>query len=80
MTPSISHTLIDMMDDEDIYGIPSDYYSYSEATPRHYSETVPTSSFDERHELLDETLADKSFDDFGECMRLTWGQFSFILC
>jgi hypothetical protein len=58
-----------MMDDEDLYGIPSDYYNYSEATPGHYSENVPTSSLDE---LLDEALADGSFEDFGEYMRVTW--------
>jgi hypothetical protein len=56
------------MDDEDQFGIPSDYYShYSEATPRHYSENFPTSSFDE---YLDESLADKPFEDFGEYMRV----------
>lgn len=55
------------MDDEDVYGIPSDYYHYSEAMPQHYSENVPTSSFDE---LLDETFADESFEDSGEYMRV----------
>jgi hypothetical protein len=56
------------MDDEDQFGIPSDYYShYSEATPRHYSENFPTSSFDD---FLDESLADKPFEDFGEYMRV----------
>ena len=56
------------MDDEDQFGIPNDYYShYSEATPRHYSENFPTSSFDE---FLDESLADKPFEDFGEYMRV----------
>jgi len=56
------------MDDEDQFGIPSDYYSnYSEATPRHYSENFPTSSLDE---FLDEPLADKPFEDFGEYMRV----------
>jgi hypothetical protein len=57
------------MDDEDQFGIPSDYYShYSDATPRHYSENFPTSSFDE---FLDEPLADKPFEDFGEYMRVS---------
>lgn len=56
------------MDDEDLFGIPSDYYShYSEATPRYYSENPPTSSFDE---FLNERLADKPFEDFGEYMRV----------
>jgi hypothetical protein len=57
------------MDDEDQFGIPSDYYShYSEATPRQYSDNFPTSSFDE---FLDEPLADKQpFEDFGEYMRV----------
>jgi hypothetical protein len=61
--------LINMMDDKDEYGIPSDYYQYFSETPQHYSENVPTSSFDE---LLDETLAERSFEDFGEYMRVTW--------
>lgn len=56
------------MDDEDQFGIPSDYYShYSDATPRHYSENFPTSSFEE---FLDERLTDKPFEDFGEYMRV----------
>jgi hypothetical protein len=57
------------MDDEDVYGIPSDYYYYSEATPQHYSENFPTSSFDE---LRDERLPDNTYEDFGEYMRVTW--------
>ena len=64
MTP-----LIYMMDDQDEYGIPSDYYQYFSETPQHYSENVPTSSFDD---LLDEALAERSFEDFGEYMRVTW--------
>ena len=56
------------MDDEDRFGIPSDYYShYSEVTPGHYSENFPTSSFDE---FLDGSLADKPFEDYGEYMRV----------
>jgi len=55
-----------MMDDEDEYGIPSDYY-HSEVIPQRYPETGPTSSFDD---LLDGTLADNSFEDFSECMRV----------
>jgi hypothetical protein len=63
-----SPTLFNTMDDEDQFGIPSDYYShYSGTTPRHYSENFPTSSFDE---FLDESLADKPFEDFGEYMRV----------
>ncbi|KAI9460032.1 P-loop containing nucleoside triphosphate hydrolase protein [Russula earlei] len=50
------------MDDEDVYGIPSDYYR-SEETFRHRPEDVPTSSLDE---LLDDALARGSFEDFGE--------------
>jgi hypothetical protein len=60
------------MDDEDQFGIPSSYYShYSEATPLHYSENFPTSSFDE---FLDEPLAatDRPFEDFGEYMRVIY--------
>ena len=65
------------MDDEDQFGIPSDYYShYSDATPRHYSENFPTSSFEE---FLDERLADKPFEDFGEYMRVVLIGFNFIL-
>ncbi len=57
------------MDEEEVFGIPSDYYSnYSEETPLYYSENVPTSSFDE---FLDETPPDKLFEDFGKCMRVT---------
>jgi hypothetical protein len=54
------------MDDEDEYGIPSDYYQ-SEVMLQRYPETGPTSSFDD---LLDGTLADNSFEDFSECMRV----------
>lgn len=59
------------MDDVDVYGIPSDSYYYSEETPQHYSENVPTSSFQSFDELLDETLPDNSYEDFGEYMRVT---------
>jgi hypothetical protein len=60
------------MDDVDVYGIPSDSYYYSEEMPRHYSENVPTSSFQSFDELLDETLPDESYGDFGEYMRAKW--------
>lgn len=57
------------MDDEDEFGIPNEYYShYSETTPRHYSENIPTSSFEQ---FLDDSLANEQrFEDFGECMRV----------
>jgi hypothetical protein len=57
-----------MMDDEDLYGIPSDYY-HSESMLQHYAESAPI-SFDN---FLDpaETFADgNSFEDFSECMRV----------
>jgi hypothetical protein len=57
------------MDDEDLYGIPSGLYDYSEATPGHYSENVLPSSLDQ---LLDEALADGSLESFGKYMRVTW--------
>lgn len=57
-----------MMDDEDLYGIPSDYY-HSESMLQPYTETAPT-SFDD-FLVRDETFADdNSFEDFSECMRV----------
>ena len=57
-----------MMDDEDLYGIPSDYY-HPEAMLQHYTESTPT-SFDDFLDR-DETFADNnSFEDFSECMRV----------
>ena len=57
------------MDDEERFGISSDYYShYLEAAPQRYSENFPTYSFDD--EFLDEPLTDKPFEDFGEYMRV----------
>lgn len=68
---------IDTMDEEDQFGIPSDYYSnYSEAAPGNYSENFPTSSFDE---FLDEPLADRPFEDYGKYMRVIFDCFKFIL-
>jgi len=68
------------MDDEDQFGIPSNYYShYSEATPRHYSENFPTSSFDEFLDHASEPLADKPFEDFGEYMRVILIGFQFYI-
>jgi hypothetical protein len=65
------------MDDEEQYGIPSNYYShYSGATPRHYSDNFPTSSFEE---FLEESLADKPFEDFGEYMRVIHGSIQFYI-
>jgi len=57
-----------MMDDEDLYGIPSDYY-HPEAMVQHYTESTPT-SFDDFLDR-DETFADNNaFEDFSECMRV----------
>ena len=70
----------DPMDEEDQFGIPSDYYShYSGATPRHYSENFPTSSFDEFLDDELEPFADKPFEDFGDYMRVIfdWVQLFF---
>ena len=54
------------MDDEDAYGIPSDYY-HSEAMPQNYPDNAAISSFDD---ILDEIPADDPFEGFGECMRI----------
>ena len=56
------------MDDEDAYGIPSDYY-HSEAMlqARGYPDNAAISSFDD---ILDETPADDFNEDFAECMHV----------
>jgi hypothetical protein len=54
------------MDDEDAYGIPSDYY-YSEAMPQNYSDNAAISSFDD---ILDEIPVDDPLEGFSECMRI----------
>jgi hypothetical protein len=55
------------MDDEDAYGIPSDYY-HSEAILQGYPDNAAISPFDD---ILDEIPgADDLFEDFAECMRV----------
>ena len=57
-----------MIDDEDLYGIPGDYY-HPEPMLQHYMESTPTSLNDFLDH--DETFADNnSFGDFSECMRV----------
>jgi hypothetical protein len=55
------------MDDEDAYGIPSDYY-HSEAILQGYSDNASISPFDD---ILDEVPADDLFEEFVECMRVS---------
>jgi hypothetical protein len=54
------------MDDEDAYGIPSDYY-HSDSMLQGYPDNASISPFDD---ILDEVPADGLFEDFAECMRV----------
>lgn len=54
------------MDDEDAYGIPSDYY-HPDAMLQGYPDNASISPFDD---ILDEVPADDLFEDFAECMRV----------
>jgi hypothetical protein len=55
------------MDEEDMYGIPGDYY-LSQGTLRDYPEDPPAAFLDE---FLDKDLTDNPFYGFGEYMRAT---------
>ena len=64
----VSYFIRDTMDDEAMFGIPSDYYSLEEA-PQHYPEDVPNSY--EYDTLPDEALLDMIHDsNYDERMRV----------
>lgn len=66
----VSYLIRDTMDDEAMFGIPSDYYSLEEA-PQHYPEDVPNSY--EYDTLPDEALLDMIHDsNYDERMRVLW--------
>jgi hypothetical protein len=66
------------MDEEDMYGIPGDYYSHE--VFQNYTEYPPTASIDEFRE--DAFIADNPLDSFGEYMRATIADFFLynVLC
>jgi hypothetical protein len=63
------------MDEEDMYGIPRDYYSHEAF--QNYAEYAPTASIDEFRD--DAFIADNPLDVFGEYMRVTIVDFSHIM-